>query len=389
MKKIGIVTITSARSNSFNYGNILQNYALTEYLKGLGLDVETVYYASTVPEFTLMKQHEKKSYSGFWQMLDDAYRVTSRRIFKRTLEKKSERRSALFCDFINKYISYTDEIYTKTSDLIKLNERYDYFIVGSDQVWNPYYEGANEFYYLGFADRAKRLTYAPSFGVGNIPKEMIDKMRIWIEQIPEVTIREEEGRELLSSVFNVKSTLVVDPVFLLSKDQWQQVAEPAKMKEKYFAVYILGKKTVETKRYIRKLEKRYGIKSIDLYTKDDPNSLFCGPAEFIGLIADAEFVLTDSFHGAAFALIFEHPVVIVDRNASNKKSTYRMSGRIENILKLAGVKDRNVQDVIKNKEDLCRSYSVKGTELEDLIHFSQNYLKHMFERNGGVNDKNK
>ena len=387
MKKIGIVTITSARINSFNYGNILQNYALTEYLRNLNFNVETIYYSSTVPTFTLQQRRLNKCSGNILQFLDDIFRVINRKFNNRILQDKQSHRSDMFWDFINLHISYTSESYSETSDMKKLNSLFDFFIVGSDQVWNPYYEGSNEFFYLGFADKHKRLTYAPSIGVDHIPNEMIGKMRRWLNQIPDVSIREAEGKEILSSVFNLKSTLVCDPVFLLNKEQWLQVAKTEIKKDKYFVVYILGKKTVETKRYIKKLEKYYGLKSFDLYTRDDPNSLFCGPAEFIGLIAGAEFVFTDSFHGTAFSLIFERPVVIIDRNASNKKSSYKMNGRIDNILKLAGLDNRNVQNLMMKKENLYQAYSVKGTDLEKLICSSKDYIRHLFERNGEFDDK--
>lgn len=389
MKKIGIATITSERSNSFNYGNILQNYALTEYLKNLNFDVKTIYYSSTVPTFTLQQRHTKNKSRNISQLIDDIFRVINRKLNNSLLQDKQSRRSELFWDFINLHISYTSETYSDKSDLKKLNNMFDYFVVGSDQVWNPYYEGSNEFFYLGFADEGKRLTYAPSFGVDHIPDEMVEKMQGWLNQIPDVSIREAKGKEILSSIFNLNSTVVCDPVFLLNKEQWLQVAEPVIKEEKYFVVYILGKKTVETKRYIKKLEKYYGIKSIDLYTRDDPDSLFCGPAEFIGLIARAEFVFTDSFHGTAFSLIFERPVAIIDRNASNKNSSYKMNSRIDNILKLAGLDNRGVQDLMMKKENLYQTYSIKGTDLERLIYSSKVYIKHLFERNGEFDDKRK
>ena len=379
MKKIGIVTITSARSNCFNYGNILQNYALTEYLRNLNFEVKTIYYSSTVPVFTLQQRKAKKYSGNIFQLIDDICRVINRKLLKKALKDKQVQRSTKFWNFINNYSSYTDETYSEKSDLKKLNDKFDYFIVGSDQVWNPYYEGSNKFFYLGFADKHKRCTYAPSIGVNHIPNEMVEKMQRWLDQIPDITIREIEGREILSSVFGIKSTLVCDPVFLLNKRQWLQVAKQIEVQSKYFVVYILGKKTVETKRYISQLEKIYGMKSVDLYTKDDPNSVFCGPSEFIGLIANAEFVVTDSFHGTAFAIIFDRPVVIVDRNAANKKSEYKMNGRIDNILKLVDLKNRNIQAIIKCNEELYQTHSITGTELEKLILDSKTYLMNLFK----------
>lgn len=373
MKKIGIVTITSSRVNSYNYGNILQNYALTKYLESLGFYVETVYYSSTVPEFTLNKQIEKKD-RNIIQFIDDVHRIVTRKIYNKKLIKKTKEREWLFNDFINNYIIYTSETFTENSDLRKLNSNYDYFVTGSDQVWNPYYEGSNEYFYLGFADKNKRITYAPSFGVGMIPNEMKEKMKVWLRQIPKISIRESEGKDILSSVFGIEAELVVDPVFLLDKNQWLKIARKSDIDRKYFVVYILGKKTIETKKYIKRLEKMYRLKAVDLYTRDDPKSMFCGPGEFINLIANAEFVVTDSFHGTAFSIIFERPMVIVDRNASNKNSTYKMGGRINNILHLAGLNGRYIDDVINEKQNLLKEYSVVGSELDFLVDNSKKYL---------------
>ena len=102
--------------------------------------------------------------------------------------------------------------------------------------------------------------------------------------------------------------LVCDPVFLLSKEEWHRLSNDAFIyNEKFFCIYILGKKTIDVKRKIKELEKKTGLKAIDIFTRDDPTSEFASPEAFLDIIYKSEFIITDSFHGTAFSIIFEKP----------------------------------------------------------------------------------
>ena len=377
MKKVGIATITSTKEENvnYNYGNVLQNYALSYYIKKYcNLKVETIYYSSTVPEFTLKMAENKQKHKFSYQLIDDFVRIFKRTIYKKNLEVKKEKRNQLFSIFLSKYIHYSEKNYNIHSNFSELNEIYDFIITGSDQVWNPYYEGFNPFYYLGYISKEKRISYAPSIGVTKIPKEMEEKFGEMVSQLEYISIREKQGKLLLKEKYGIDAELVCDPVFLLSAAEWMTIAKiPNDLPRKYFAVYILGKKSVETKKYIKKFEKKYNMKAIDLYTRDDNNSFFCGPEEFVGIIANADFVLTDSFHGSAFSVIFKKPLVVIDRNAANKSSKYKMNSRIESLLQLVEMENRNPEYLLKNSGHFCDKYNMSS--LKNIIYISKVYLK--------------
>lgn len=373
MKKIGIATITATKNNIYNYGNVLQNYALTFFLKKNEFDVSTIYYESKIPSYTLNQIKTNKKNNSLSQFLDDLYRVIKRNLNKKKIQKLTESRNEKFKTFINSNIHYT-ETYKYDSDFSVLEQSYNAFIVGSDQVWNPYYEGSNPFYYLPFAQKKKKIAYAPSIGVDHIPIDFYNEMKSLIKNINYLSIREQEGKEILEKEFDICIELVVDPVFLLSKEEWDLIATPINNKNKYFVVYILGKKTIQTKKQINLLKKKYKMKVVDLYTRDNPDSLFCGPQEFISLIKNAEFVVTDSFHGSAFSVIYSKPLIIIDRNASQKESKYKMNGRIDGLLNLLSAGNRTIKFLLQNESLLMKPIDIKKTSLNLLIEKSKAFL---------------
>lgn len=368
MKKIGIATITFTKNPKvdFNYGNVLQNYALTAFLKENNFDVETIYYTPTYNE-NLLQDVEDKQKRKLIQWIDDAIRVMKRKVYQKNLDEKKKVRRAQFVNFIDSNIKYSQEDYCADSDLSELNKMYDFFVTGSDQVWNPYYEGSNSFYYLGFTEREKRIAYAPSIAVDAIPNKFKIQFGEWVKEIDNISIRETAGQKLLLEEYGIKAMLVCDPVFLLTKRHWLEKSCFIDNKQKYFLVYILGKKTVEMKKYISRLEQCFGVKHLDVYNRDDVNSVFAGPEEFLGLINNAEFILTNSFHGMAFSIIFEKDFVLL-----NREGTTNMNSRIQNLLQLIEKDNRNVQYILDNPSLLHDKYQTY--ELEKLIDKSKCFL---------------
>lgn len=373
--KIGITTITNYKEDGFvhNYGNILQNYALQSFLKNNNFNAETIYYKSFVPEYTKTMQKATKKNNNIIQILDDIVRILNRKIKRKKLSELKEKRKDKFTKFISNYIVQSKNTYTHKSDFTKLNKKYDFFITGSDQVWNPYYEGSNPFYYLGFAEKNKRIAYAPSFGIDHIPEIIENEMKEWINNFDFISIREKVGQKILKQKFKRESQLVCDPVFLLDKKEWEKIIpKKSDIKNEYFSIYLLGKKTVETKRQIKKIEKITGLKGIDIYTADNPKSKFLGPIEFLECIKNSKFLITDSFHGTAFSIIFNTPFIIVDRN-KNKK--YKMNNRIDNLISLLNAKNRNIDYLLNNIEEITTNYNIESSKsFQDLIKDSKKYL---------------
>jgi len=285
-------------------------------------------------------------------------------------------REEKFNCFEKRYITYTEHTYYADSDFSELVQRYDCFITGSDQVWNPYYEGTNPFFYLGFVPKGRRIAYAPSIAHNVIPEAMKGRYKKWLGQIDYLSVREIAGRDLIMKEFGLAAKVVCDPVFLLSEDEWHSISVPPQTKKKYFAVYILGKKTVELKDLIRAYEKKYQLVAIDIYSKDEARSYFAGPEEFLGLIENAEFVFTDSFHGTAFSVIFQKPMVIVARDGNNKTSS-----RVDSLLHILGIKNRKAEYILQNPKKMPIDYSDAIERLTVFAGDSKEYLLSALEIN--------
>lgn len=377
MKKIGIVTI--AIKNTYNYGNRLQAFALQEFLRTNGYEPETILHRTDYVQSNVAVksglQLSRVFKQSLWQSLDDACRIANRKIQNSRLRSLRQSRIDKFEQFSSAHIKYTEKEYQTEEDLMQLAARYQCFVTGSDQVWNPYYEGADPFYYLTFAPKGKRIAYAPSISVEQIPQTLKSRIGQWIRGLDCLSIREEEGELLLQREYGVAAQVVCDPVFLLPPQKWHDVAVRPARKAPYFAVYILGKKTVETKQTIRRLERVFQAEAVDLFANDDPRSVFAGPGEFLGWIENAEFVLTDSFHGAAFAVIFEKPMVLLDRDAEHS-----MNSRTDHLLKVLDLKDRNAQSILEHPDEMNIDYSRHSKNLAQHKQRSEQYLLTAIDR---------
>ena len=370
-KRIGICTI--AIDNSYNYGNKLQTYALQQFLRQNDFFPETIRYqpdylqeTQLSPKTNILKKLTDRS---ILQFISDVHRITNRFVQKRTLESKRLNREEKFKIFENKYINYSEKIYYADSDFSELVQEKDCFITGSDQVWNPYYEGKNAFFYLGFAPEGKRIAYAPSIAHNEIPGSLNTKYSNWLSQIDYLSIRESVGQDLLKNEFGLDAKLVCDPVFLLTRKEWHDIAVCSRKEDRYFAVYILGKKTVEIKRMIRQYAKRYRLQVVDVYSKDETTSAFAGPEEFLGILENAEFVFTDSFHGTAFSLIFNKPMVLVDRDGNTKTSS-----RVNTILRVLNIENRDAEWILHHPSKMMVDYTEADKKLASFVASSKAFL---------------
>ena len=388
-KKVGIITITVGEMlNRFNYGNKLQNYAMQVKLKDFGFDSETILYEPIIPEYTKKMQAKTTKYKfEFNQFINDVIRITKRKVFRKKIDFLNELRTQKFKEFNQKNIKFSKKDYKHGDDLSELLKKYDLFIAGSDQIWNPYYEGFNSFYFMDFAPDSRKITYAPSFGVSVIPSEIKNEYQKRLSSIKYLSIREDIGKELLKKEFGLDAQFVCDPVFLLGKEEWMKICSKRKIKERYIAVYLLGKMSFETKKQILKISKELNLKLIDIYTCDNPNSQFAGHNEFLSLIYNCEFLITDSFHGTAFSIIFDKPVVIVDRNASNKKSQYKMNSRIDSILRLVDLNEKTKIENIYKKPREIFNIKYNRIKLDELIIKSKNYLKMSLKKGEKNNER--
>ena len=340
--KVGIITLHGYH----NYGNKLQNYALQESIKKLGFDVATVI-------ISLPREKRKHIVDKISKLftIDGQKKIFNRicKLIKYYFNKSLEdKRIKVFKSFSNEYLLEMFYDYNNET-LTYLANKFDFFITGSDQVWNPIYKNELPIYFLTFCRPNQRLSYAPSFGQATIPKEYEDKYRAWLSEMKALSVREESGAKIIKDLTGRDAPVVVDPTLLISKEHWLSIAKKASNRpdDDYILTYFLGKVSAETKKQIKYFSKKYKMRVISLADLNDKDTYVAGPSEFIDYINSASILLTDSFHGVVFSISLEKPFIVYERLGSS------MYSRIETLLDVFNLKSREIRN-IKNADDIFR-----------------------------------
>lgn len=317
-----------------NYGTALQAIALFEVIKSFGYDVDVVDY---IPHNTRYTNEKHTFFSDSERFVDEA-------------------RTNRFEQFVEKSFEFTKKC-VDDEDFISLNKKYKAFVAGSDQIWSPIVFDSR--YYLDYvSDNRKKISYGSSFGVPIVKNDMVrDRMANLMSQFAHLAAREDAGVRLIQEVAERDAIQVLDPTLLLSYDEWTKIIPPrkSKKKDKYILCYFLGDNQNQWK-HVERISKQYKlpVKVIPTFTKDESYGELqhgVGPVELIKLIDSAELVLTDSFHGSLFAIIYSKPFYAFER--FHKDDPVSQNSRLYNILKLLNIKDHLIgyEDQIRSKYD--------------------------------------
>ena len=328
IKSIRIGKITLDGYN--NYGNLLQSYALQQVLLEYGTIVETIWYETDnfIPR-TYCRGIGKKiaKYILDW----NGFRAD----FKSAHWGRELVRQAKIKDWSDRYINIRYGI----SNIATISDKYDYFVVGSDQVWNPYF-GDLKTTFLSFAESGKRVAYAASIACPQIPENKKKIYKDGFEGMDFISMREHEGAEIVKRFTGKDVSVVVDPTLLLSQDEWREVSRaPAWYHgEKYILTYFIG----PMPDVVHRIANETGLVLINLLDENVYEHYVTGVDEFLWAIEHASLVYTDSFHGTVFSIIFRRPFVVCDRvpRGSKDKVSGQMSSRIDTLLDLFGLNDR-------------------------------------------------
>lgn len=316
--RTGILTFI----NTVNYGALLQAYALQEIVKSFGGDVEIIRYQN---QFIRNKE------------LNTGKKITPRYIYKKLIMGRGIKQKYIhFKEFENKYINYSEHY--NAANIHEAADKYDFFITGSDQVWNMDITHNDWNYFLSFVNNDKTLiSYAPSFGNVKFPKDKTDLAVQYLKRFNYLSVREAAGRQFIKLISNLDAEVVVDPTLLLSKSEWESKIEFKPKEKHYILVYFPHNKALVFD-FVKKLSKKTGCKII--YLSISPRVQFgiktiydASPDEFLGWIKHADYVVTGSFHGTAFSINLE------------KQFFYEPSGegsRIDNLVTICGLKDRSI-----------------------------------------------
>ena len=248
MEKIGILTYHRA----YSYGAKLQAYALATYLTSIGFEAEVIDYGN-IGEEKLRKIGTKS--------LKDFIVTTLCYIASSIAEPQRIRHFDEFMDII----PHSPKHYDK-ANIAEANDKYDYFITGSDQVWNPKYNEGDLTYLLDFVkDNKKIFSYAASFGVSQLPDDILQVYKPLLKRFNKILIREVTGKTLLHTQLGLDSQVVLDPTFLLSRSQWEKMANyPLSKQQKYILSFQIINRDVHYDAMLDYLHRKLGYEVIEL-----------------------------------------------------------------------------------------------------------------------------
>lgn len=319
----------------FNYGNVLQRYAVCNLLMGLGAEVESLWCSQKAGFLPYLQSHYpwmKDSWDWkTWVKLGINWKgATSKLLSGR--EAWEAARSAGIKSFVDRYIPMRYDV-----DFAKVADEYDYFVTGSDQVWNPYFADLEKLF-LKFVPRAKRIAYAASISCPEIPSKDLQGFIDGINGMKAISVREQAGEELIEQLTGRKVEVVADPTMLVAAEKWREIArKPSWLKgdEEILTTYFLGKRPDEV---INRLAMEHGLKVVNILDEHVFEHYAVAPEEWLWLIDNASLMYTDSFHGTVFSILFRRPFVVAERIGDG--CVNKMTSRIDTLLGKFGLEAR-------------------------------------------------
>ena len=374
MKKIGMLTFYS----EYNYGAMLQAYALQTKIKELGYSAEFI-------RFFDRKFKEEKPTNAICRAKKILKNLKSvefsikKYIINRHI---GECKYSLFDDFVERYISTSRNAYYSLEDLKKADNEYDAFVTGSDMVWSDIGQNLDA-YFLTFASEGKRISYAPSLtGRENETVEQREQYKNWINRIDFLSCREKYGVNYISNITGRKAKQVVDPTLLIEKEVWK---EKFHIEKRHGQPYILCYMFRGIKKAMLKKIKYYAEENNlriifipmsvqeTLYDLKNGSDASYGPKEFVELFYNASYVVTNSFHGLLFSLIMNKPFSLIHRGKGNE--WLKHEERMTNILSLL-----DIENCFVNESDFDMNlnwdidYNIINSKISELRRDSLDYL---------------
>lgn len=353
--KVGILTF----HNTINYGATLQAFALYKTVKKIaGNDVEIINYHSDYisKEKRLLHMLERRDLKAF--------------VHRFSTVPFEKNRGRLFEEFVDKQMKLSQPLDTREK-LKSLANCYDVVITGSDQIFNLSLTHKDFSYFLDFmSDKKIKVAYAASVGNYSIDK-LIDGYGGYLENIDYLSFREQSTLDKMPASIKNRCNYVLDPTFLLSKDEWISYVDSfIDVPKEYILVYFVSPNKTFLK-YAREVGKKIGLpivyipyNAFDIHLRFD-NKIKCSPMNFIQLINGASMIITNSYHGTILSLNFEKEVRVLYKERNK---------RVEDILGKLRLMDC-LQRVDKDFEMKKLDYSEYHTVIEKLRGKSEEYLK--------------
>ena len=374
MKDIAILT---KYYKNYNYGGVLQGYALKRVLEEKGYTVDIISYD--------VNKNPNPIYKSVYEQ-SKQYGVKS--ATNKIIEKSISKFKFLIKNILNdRIIKFEDFMQSDTkeyndSNIEELNNEYNIFISGSDQIWNP--NAVRKLYLQSFVKNGKKkISYAASIGRSTLSKTESDILIPYLKEFDFLSVRENTAMKLLKKYVNSKIEVVLDPTLLLKKEQWNEISSEPIHNSPYALFYFFS----NSKKIREKVMNFCKLNNIDLVMIPYANQQFnfndsrgpgirinsIGPKEFISAIKNADYIFTDSFHGAVFSIINEKQFFVFERN---KKEHVSMNSRLYDLLDIFNLKGRLISlhniEKINNIKDI--NYKEVNDKKEELIIKSMEFL---------------
>lgn len=354
MSKIGIMTFHTA----LNYGAVFQTYALEKILMDMGHDVKVIDYRCPYTD---------KIYKPFY-VSDGKYLNALVRgiLFGRIIKKKRIR----FNKFLENRIRLSQPI-ENINLLNEITDEYDYFISGSDQVWSPISAGFDKAYFLPFATDEKKLSYAASIGATNVSDKIISELKNRLSGFSCLSVREQSAKNMLEAN-GVDRPIYVhsDPTLLLQESDWQELCDERAIKEDYILIFNV-EKPIKDIGFAKKYANKYNLKIVyinDRTVKKDASITYIEaptPEQFLSLFKNASLIVTNSFHGTVFSIIFKKNFYVELDN--QKQYNVRVKGLLEELK----IYNRTIDDCSKNN-------NIDWDSVDEIINMKREDTRHYF-----------
>lgn len=346
-----------------NYGNKLQTYALQSYIEinysnshvEVLKNIDFLNNKSTFLKNYIINYFKIKRYNHSFAYSTNSDRAYNFRMFNKNINYSKQ--------FVSPYFSFN---------------KFDFVIVGSDQVWNPNHYRLSDVELLKFVSPSKRVSYAASFGINSLPIMYEKKVGYELNKYKYISVREESGKKIVEELINRKDVQVlIDPTMLLDANDWDKISKkPEKLKSKeYILNYFLGDLSDERKIQIEKIAKENQCEIINLMDKDDPLYV-SGPSEFLYLEKHAFLICTDSFHSSVFAILYDRPFVVFEREQDGVEN---MNSRIDTLIEKFNLKNRKYNGKSITNVNLCHDYTEAYKILKKERKKSDDFLKKALE----------
>lgn len=343
--KVGVITF----HNAMNYGATLQTYALQKALTKLGTEAAVInYHTEPIDVLYLPARADTLGKKLMFAFSPD---------FRRKIREQKYKYQRYHA-FLNKYIKIEGN-YTQYSELEKTPPLYDAYITGSDQVWNVEHTGGFDgAYLLDFVKKGRRISYAASIGSDYIPFQYKSQFEKSLEKFDAISVREQEGVKAVSQVCSKKAEIVLDPTLLLQREDYNEILVEKKRPYKYILVYMMetNKSMISL---VNSISSTMGLpiiqrRQVSFFNNEADSFYTDTPGEFIGEILNAEYVITNSFHGTVFSIMYEKPFISMLHSSTGSRVTDLLEslGLDEHIIRTASDFKTMSQFEIKDKAAL-------------------------------------